>query len=226
MFCKLNFCQLPFSEFILGEMIRPPRTRSPKFFDLISYAHRTARVRVGTWIKTKQCFVSCVGLFLVAIFYILKSHMKRARDVCLSKWPGASGDYQGHQIGVWFVAPELISPGSMLETQTLGNPDPWTQKREPELRVQLCTVRVVLGLGPNPWGHFCNWVEAGGIKRQGPWHGPGRVQECPKDKSTEGPWGGARSASLCGGPKGAGSAPSRAFPRGYSPETLQEGHMA
>lgn len=164
MFCKLNFCQLPFREFILGEMTCSPMTCSPKFSELISYAHYIARVGVGTWIKTKQCFVSSLGLFLVTIFYVLK----RACDVRLSKWSGHRENIKVTR--VWSVDPELTSPGSVLETQNLGNPDPRTQKREPEHRANLCTVRGVLGLGHNPLGHFRSQVEAGGIKRQGPWH--------------------------------------------------------
>lgn len=67
---QIKFSQVPFSTLILGEMTWSHMICSPKFSDLISYAIYTARG--GTWIKTKQCFVLCLGLFLVTVVYILK----------------------------------------------------------------------------------------------------------------------------------------------------------
>ena len=39
--------------------------------------------------KAMPCVL--LGFVLVIIFYSLKDHMKRARHICLSKWPGAQG---------------------------------------------------------------------------------------------------------------------------------------
>lgn len=66
-------------------------------------------------------------------------------------------------------------------------------------------------LGPNPTGHFCSQEEAVAP--------PGRTQECPEDRSIQGPRGGAPRQCWGGSPP-----PSSLL--GHSPEALQEGHVA
>lgn len=52
--------------------------------------------------------------------------------------------------GVWLVPLELVSRGSLLEMQNLGNPGVWHQKCEQEHRVNLCMSRAIPGLGSKP----------------------------------------------------------------------------